>query len=168
VELAKLCAARDETLRIGKTDNHIHFKLGKREIMSRLLAGHFPDYSAVLPKQNRNRFTVGRETILPAIKRVALMADERHRAIKLEIGGEEMRISSESSEIGQAGETLMIDYSGEAITAGFNPIYLNDFFSAVEEDEILFEFKDGQSPAQLSINNTSEDHCLAVIMPLRL
>jgi DNA polymerase-3 subunit beta len=167
-ELAKLCATGAETLQIGMTDNRIHFKLGKREIVSRLLAGQYPDYSAVLPKDNRNRFTTGREPIFEAIKRVALMADERHRAIKLEIDDGGMRISSESSEIGEAGETLPIDYTGEAITAGFNAVYINDFLNAVEEDEILFEFKDGQSPARLSVNNASEDRCLVIIMPIRL
>src|SRR5262249_49279972 len=144
-------------------DNRIHFKLGKREIVSRLLAGQYPDYSAVLPKENRNRFTAGREIIFQAIKRVALMADERHRAIKLEIDDGEMRVSSGSSEVGEAGETLPVDYTGEAITAGFNAVYLNDFFSAVEEDEILFEFKDGQSPAQLSVSNANEDRSLMII-----
>jgi DNA polymerase-3 subunit beta len=167
-ELAKLCAAGDETLRIGKTDNRIYFKVGKREIISRLLAGQYPDYSAVLPKENHNRFTVCRETILPAIKRVALMAGDRNRAIKLEIGAGEMRVSSASSEIGEASETVPIDYAGAAIITGFNAVYLSDFFNAADEDEILFEFKDGESPAQLSGAAVSQDRSIAVVMPLRL
>ena len=95
------------------------------------------------------------------------MADERHRAIRLDIDAGEMRVSSESSEIGEAGETMTIGYTGEAIAAGFNAAYLNDFLNAVEEDEILFEFKDGVSPAQLSINNANEDRFQFVIMPMR-
>jgi len=92
IELARLCAGSDEMLRIGKADNHIHFHLGKRRIVSRLLTGIYPDYSAVLPKENFNRFTVGRGMITPAIKRVSLMAEDRSRAIKMEIGEVEQHI----------------------------------------------------------------------------
>src|SRR5262249_16899290 len=60
VELGKLCAGGDGLLRIGKSDNHIHFEFGKRRITACLLAGQYPDYSAVLPKRNHNRFRVGR------------------------------------------------------------------------------------------------------------
>lgn len=167
-ELAKLCASGDEILQIGKADNHIHFQCGKREIVSCLLAGQYPDYSAVLPKENHNRFTVEREMISPAIKRVALMADDKQHAIKLEIGEGEMQVSSQSADIGEAGETVAIDYQGEKITTGFNATYLNDFFNAVEEDEILFEFKTGNTQTQLSVTTAYQDCCLAVVMPMRL
>lgn len=167
-ELAKLCASGDEMLQIGKADNHIHFQCGKRQIVSCLLAGQYPDYSAVLPKENHNRFTVGREMISPAIKRVALMADDKQHAIKLEIGEGEMQVSSQSADIGEAGETVAIDYQGEKITTGFNATYLNDFFNAVEEDEILFEFKTGNTQTQLSVTTAYHDCCLAVVMPMRL
>lgn len=166
-ELAKLCADGEETMQIGKTNNHIHFKLGKREIVSRLLAGIYPDYSAVLPTENHNRFTIGRDLIFPAVKRVALMADDKQHAIKLEIGEGELQISSQTSEIGEAGETVPVDYAGEKITAGFNAAYLNDFFNAVEEDDILFEFKSGETQTQLSTTTAFLDRCLAVVMPMR-
>jgi DNA polymerase-3 subunit beta len=167
-ELAKLCADGEETMQIGKTDNHIHFKLGKREIVSRLLAGVYPDYSAVLPTENHNRFTIGRDLIFPAVKRVALMADEKQHAIKLEIGEGDLHISSQTSEIGEAGETVPVHYAGEKITAGFNAAYLSDFLSAVEEDEILFEFESGETQTQLSTTTAFLDRCLAVVMPMRL
>lgn len=168
IELAKLCAASEEMLRIGKADNHIHFHLGERRIVSRLLTGIYPDYSSVLPKENFNRFTVGRGMITPAVKRVSLMAEDRSRAIKMEISEGEMRISSECSGIGEAGETIPISYSGDRITAGFNATYLNDFFHAIEEEEILFEFKDGKTQAQINTHTANQDRCVTVVMPLLL
>jgi DNA polymerase-3 subunit beta len=166
-ELAKLCAAGDEILQIGTTDNKIHFKLGARRMTSRLLTGDYPNYSAILPKENHRRFTVGREPVLSAIKRAAIMVGERQRAIKIEIGNGEMRISSESSENGEAIETVPIDYSGEAITAGFNSVYLSDFLTSTNEEELSFEFKDGHSPAQLRYSPSSQDRHLGVVMPMR-
>src|SRR5262249_22907562 len=122
-ELARLCAGFDGEMQIGKSDNHIHFKLGKREVVSCLLSGQYPDYAKVLPTDNHNRFTVGRDAIHPAVKRVSLMADDRSRAIKLEIGEGQMNISSQAAELGEAGETVAIDYAGDAIVAGFNATY---------------------------------------------
>jgi DNA polymerase III sliding clamp (beta) subunit (PCNA family) len=161
--LLALHPARHSRRRPGRFALHAH----KREIVSRLLAGIYPDYSAVLPTENHNRFRVGRDLIFPAVKRVALMADDKQHAIKLEIGEGELHISSQTSEIGEAGETVPIDYAGEKITAGFNAAYLNDFFSAIEEDEILFEFKSGETQTQLSTTTAFMDRCLAVVMPVR-
>ncbi|MGH9842214.1 MAG: DNA polymerase III subunit beta [Blastocatellia bacterium] len=167
-EMAKLCAGFDGLMQIGMSDNHLHFKLGKREVVSCLLSGQYPDYANVLPKENHNRFTVGRDLIHPAIKRVALMADDKQHAIKLEIGDCKMHVSSQTADIGEAGETIIVGYEGEQITAGFNATYLNDFFNAIEEDEILFEFKTGDTQAQFSTVTSNCDRSIAIVMPMRL
>jgi len=166
VELAKICAASDETLLIGKDDNHIRFKLGKREIVSCLLAGRYPDYSSVLPNEGLHRLPLDRNVISPAVKRVALMADGRSRAIKLEIGKGMMNISSQSIDCGEAGETVPICYEGKKITAGFNATYLSDVFSALDEDEVLFEIRNGETPAQFTVSASDHERYLAVVMPL--
>ena len=166
-ELAKLCAGFDDEMQIGRTENQLHFKLGKREVVSCLLTGQYPDYANVLPTDNHNRFTVGRDAIHPAIKRVALMADERQHTIKLEVGDCEMHVSSQTAELGEAGETVVVGYTGEKITAGFNAVYLNDFLSAVEEDEVLFEFKTGETQAKFSTTSANFDRCVEIIMPVR-
>jgi DNA polymerase-3 subunit beta len=168
VELVKICAASDETLLIGKSDNHIRFKVGKREIVSCLLAGRYPDYAAALPKENPHRLTLDRNLISPAVKRVALMADGRSRAIKLEIGKGVMNISSQSIDCGEAGETIPISYEGKKITAGFNATYLSDVFNALDENEILFEIKNGETPAQFTVSASDQDRCVMVVMPLAL
>jgi DNA polymerase III subunit beta len=168
VELAKICAASDEMLLLGKDDNHIRFKLGKREITSCLLAGRYPDYEAILPKENLNRLTLDRDLISPAVKRVALMADGRSRAIKLDIGKRKLDISSQSAGCGEAGETIPVRYEGKKIIAGFNATYLSDIFNALDENEILFEIKNGEAPAQFSIRTPDQDRCLAIVMPLTL
>ena len=156
-------------MQIGKSDNHLHFKLGKREVVSCLLCGQYPDYVAVLPKDNHNRFTVNRDAIHPAIKRVALMADEKQHAIKLEIGNCKLHVSSQTADIGEAGETITVGYKGAEITAGFNATYLNDFLSATtEEDEILFEFKTGDTQARVSTVTSNCDRFVGILMPMRL
>ncbi len=87
------------------------------------------------------------------------MADEKQHAIKLKIGDCKLHVSSQTTELGEAGESIVVGYEGQKITAGFN---------AIEEDEILFEFKTGDTQAQFSVNSANCDRCLAIVMPMRL
>jgi len=167
-ELGKLSAETEESIELGKDENHLFFRVGKRLLVSRTLSGQFPNYELVLPKDNNNRIPVESERVAGAIKRVALMADERSHAIKFDIGNGQINITSQAADLGEAGETLPVDYSGEAITAGFNAQYLHDFFSVVQGGEVIFEFKDGNSQAQIRPSTDGEYDFRYIIMPMRL
>ena len=90
------------------------------------------------------------------------MADDRSRAVKLEIGEGKPSISSRSSEHREAGETIATEYRGEKITVGFIAAYLNDVFNSFDEEEISFEIKNGESAAMFTINSPYQDRCLAM------
>jgi DNA polymerase-3 subunit beta len=167
-ELAKLCADTDESVEFGRDENHLFFKVGRRLLVSRLLSGQFPNYEMVLPKENRNQVPVESGRVSGAIRRVALMADERSHAIKFDIGSGQINITSQAADVGEAGETLSVDYAGDAIVAGFNAQYLNDFFSVIQDGQVVFEFKDGNSQAQLRPQGESEYDFRYIIMPMRL
>jgi DNA polymerase III subunit beta len=167
-ELARLCGETNDAVEIGSGDNHLFFKVGKRLLVSRTLTGQFPNYELVLPKENNNRITVENSRVSSAIKRVALMADDRSHAIKFDINDGQINITSQSSELGEAGESLPVDYAGPSIAAGFNAQYLLDFFSVIQDGDIIFEFKDGNSQAQLKSNNDPEYDLRYIIMPMRL
>src|SRR5262245_66315842 len=81
-EVARLCRETDDVVEIGSGDNHLFFKVGKRLLASRTLTGQFPNYELVLPKENNNRVVVENSQVSSAIKRVAMMADDRSHAIK--------------------------------------------------------------------------------------
>jgi DNA polymerase-3 subunit beta len=167
-ELAKLCAETDESIEFGKDENHLFFKVGKRILVSRLLSGQFPNYEGVLPKENKHHIPVESDRIAGAVRRVALMADERSHAVRFDIADGQINISSQAADVGEAGENLQIDYNGEKITAGFNAQYLNDFFSVIEASEVIFDFKDGNSQAQLRPKGEDEYDFRYIIMPMRL
>jgi DNA polymerase-3 subunit beta len=167
-ELSRLCAETSEFVEIGNGDNHLYFRVGKRLLTSRTLSGQFPNYELVLPKENNNKIVAESARIASAVKRVALMADERSHAIKLDINDGQINITSQSAETGEAGESLLVDYSGPAITAGFNAQYLIDFFTVIQEGEVVLEFKDGNSQAQLRSKGDDEYDFRYVIMPMRL
>ena len=167
-ELIKLSSETEETVEFGKDENHLFFKFGKRLLVSRMLTGQFPNYEMVLPKENKSFFVIENQRIAAATRRVALMADERSHAIKFEISEGQLNITAQASDIGEAGETLPIEYSGEAITSGFNAQYVHDFFSVVNEGEVRFSFKDGNSQVQLQSMADTEYDFRYVIMPMRL
>jgi DNA polymerase-3 subunit beta len=167
-ELVKLSAETEEDVEFGRDDNHLFFKIGKRLLVSRILSGQFPNYELVLPKDNKNQVAIESGRMAGAIRRVALMADERSHAIKFDLGKGQINITSQATDVGEAGETLPVDYNGEDIIAGFNAQYLHDFFGVVQEGEVVFEFKDGNSQAQIRPENDGEYDFRYVIMPMRL
>lgn len=167
-ELARLCAETEESVGFGKDENHLFFKVGRRLLVSRLLSGQFPNYEMVLPKDNSNHIPIESGRVAGAIRRVALMADERSHAIRFEVGNGQISITSQAADVGEAGETLPVDYSGDAIVAGFNAQYLNDFFNVIQDGGIVFDFKDGNSQAQLRSQGESEYDFRYIIMPMRL
>ena len=167
-ELLKLSGDVEETIEFGKDENHLFFKIGKRLLVSKTLNGQFPNYEMVLPKDNRNKILLESERLSGAVRRVALMADERSHAIKFEIGNQQLNISARASDIGEAGESLPIEYDGEQIVAGFNAVYLNDFFSIAQNDQISLELKDGNSQALLRPVGDLGYDFRYVIMPMRL
>ncbi|HNY41664.1 MAG TPA: DNA polymerase III subunit beta [Bryobacteraceae bacterium] len=152
VELQKLAAeagTEDEQIDYAADDNHLFFRLGGRLLMSRKLTGNFPDYERVLPRSHAHSITMNREELRGTIERVAQFADERTRAIKIQLADNEAKVHSSLSETGESEESLGVDYIGPTVEIGFNAQYLLEFLRAVPEPEVSFHFKDGQSAGEL-------------------
>ena len=167
-ELARLSAESDGTVEFGKDDNHLYFKVGKRLLSSRMLTGQFPNYELVLPKGNDQRATTDANLVASALRRVALMADERSHSVKLEVGSNTLKVSSQAAEVGESHDEIAVDYSGPDITAGFNAQYLLDFFTVIQDGAVFFEFKDGNSQVQLRSGTENEYDFRYIVMPMRL
>ena len=169
-ELVRMISESSETDRIGFTrdDNHLFFDLGKRLLISRMLTGQFPNYEAVLPRNNDRVVTVNRDELASAIKRAAILSDERSRTVKLALSSGSMEITASHSDLGEAHETLEIDYDKEDLQVGFNYQYLLDFLTTADEPDISFEFKDGESAAQLRTQPPSDYNYRYVVMPMRI
>lgn len=167
-ELAKLCADTEETVVFGYDDNHLYFRVGRRHLSSRLLSGQFPNYEMVLPKDNQHRLLIESARIASAIRRVALMADERSHLIKFDLGSGQMNITSQAADVGEAGESIPVEYDGAQIAVGFNAQYLNEFFNVVQDGQVAFEFKDGNSQAQIRPQVDGDYDFRYIIMPMRL
>jgi len=169
-ELARMISEDTEAERISfsRDDNHLFFDMGKRLLMSRMLTGQFPNYEAVLPRNNDRIVIVNRDEITAAIKRVAILSDERSRTVKLALGSGSIEITASHSDLGEAHETMEVDYDKDELQVGFNYQYLLDFLGTADEPDVSFEFKDSESAAQLRTQPPSEYNYRYVVMPMRI
>jgi DNA polymerase-3 subunit beta len=167
-ELTKLTAGYDGDISLGMDGNHIFFEVGPRLLISRMLYGQFPNYDMVMPKNNDKSITFDGALLNQAIRRVALMADERSHAIRFHLEPNQLVISSQNAEEGEARETVQTDYAGEEIDIGFNAQYLQDFLNVVGDGAVAFEFKDGNSQAQLRPAEGGDYDYKYVVMPMRI
>jgi DNA polymerase III subunit beta len=169
-ELVRMISESADADRIGfgRDDNHLFFDMGKRLLISRMLTGQFPNYEAVLPRNNDRVVTVNRDEIASAVKRVAILSDERSRTVKLMLANGSMELTASHSDLGEAHETLEVDYDKEDLQVGFNYQYLLDFLTTADEPDVSFEFKDSESAAQLRTQPPSDYNYRYVVMPMRI
>ena len=154
---------------ISKDESHLFFSLGQRVLICRMLTGQFPNYEAVLPRENNRVLELDKETISAAVRRVALLADERSRAVRMHLEKGQLEISSSSGEYGEAREVLDTSYQDEPMQIGFNYQYLLDFFAVLEGvGKINLELKDEQSAGQLRPVEQGAYRYRYVVMPMRI
>ena len=167
-ELRKLTASHEGDIGLGADENHIYFEIGPRLLISRMLTGQFPNYEMVIPKSNDKSAVFDGAQLGQAIRRVALMADDHSRAIRLQLVPGSLNISSQTAEEGEARESVATEYAGEETEVGFNAQYLQDFLNVVSEGQVTFEFKDGNSQAQLRPLADPDYDYKYIVMPMRL
>ncbi|MBM3801430.1 MAG: DNA polymerase III subunit beta [Acidimicrobiia bacterium] len=169
-ELQRLLAEADEkdVVSFGKDENHLFFRLKNRLMISRMLTGQFPNHEAVLPKDNNRSVVLNREDIRSAIRRVSLLADDKSRSIRILLANNQLEVSSNNADLGEAKEVLETSYDGEPVHIGFNCQYLLDFITATEDTKISFDFKDDQSAGQMRPATEEEFRYRYIVMPMRL
>ncbi|MDT5122535.1 MAG: polymerase subunit beta [Acidobacteriota bacterium] len=167
-ELTKLTASAEGEISLGADENHIYFEIGPRLLISRMLSGQFPNWEMVMPKGSDKSVVFDSAQLNQAIRRVALMADDRSHAIRFHLVPNQLQISSQNAEEGEARETVATDYAGEEAEIGFNAQYLQDFLNVVGEGQVTFEFKDGNSQAQLRPSTEADYDYKYVVMPMRI
>lgn len=167
-ELTKLTGDFDGEISLGADENHIYFQVGSRLLISRMLFGQFPNYEMVMPKGNDRSAVFDNLGLSQAVRRVALMADDRSHAIRFHLEPNQLVISSQNAEEGEARESVVTEYQGDEVEIGFNAQYLQDFLNVIGPGQVAFEFKDANSQAQL--RPVSDDKCdyKYVVMPMRL
>ncbi|HVL32158.1 MAG TPA: DNA polymerase III subunit beta [Actinomycetota bacterium] len=168
LELGKLLGEGDGDIQFERGENHLFFDVGVRVLISRMIDGQFPAYERVIPKGNDKLIEFERERLTNAVKRVALLSNERSRAVKVEIDKGKVEVTSSSSEFGEAREQIPVDYTGAAMTISFNAQYVLDFLNVVETDLVSLSLKDEVSQAVMKPVGADGYDYTYVIMPMRI
>jgi DNA polymerase-3 subunit beta len=156
-------------IEIRYSDNHASFTLKDDKgfsilIVSKLIEGNYPNYRQVIPGEVKERVSLMREEFLHALRRAEIMTSEKANSVKLAFGKNNLAITANSPEVGEARESLAINYKGKEMAIAFNPKYLIDPLNALVNDEVFIELIDELSPGVLKINGPF----LYVVMPMRL
>jgi DNA polymerase-3 subunit beta len=169
-EVEKLAAAAgsDAQMDFARDESHLFFQTGHRLLISRILTGQFPNYEAVLPKENNKIVVLERGELGDAVRRVSQLADQRSHAVKLSVSKEGVEISASSPEYGEAKETIEKEFKGEPMAIGFNAQYMLDFLGAAAEGPISIELKDEQSAGQMRPLADENYRYRYIIMPMRI
>ncbi|HEY3052005.1 MAG TPA: DNA polymerase III subunit beta [Thermoanaerobaculia bacterium] len=167
-ELSRLLQEGDEDIQYERGENHLFFDVGDRKLISRMIDGQFPAYERVIPKGNDKRIEFERDRLTSAVKRVALLSNERSRAVKFQVDKGKVDVTSSSPDLGEAKETLPVEYSGPSMQICFNAQYVLDFLSAVSTDVVALELKDEVSQAVMRPVGAEGYDYTYVIMPMRV
>ncbi len=133
-------------------------------LITKLIEGNYPNYRQVIPGEAKERIPINREELLQALRRAEIMTSEKANSVKMTFGKNQLAITANSPEVGEARETLAVNYKGKEMAIAFNPRYLIDPLAALGEDEVFIELIDELSPGVLKINGPF----LYVVMPMRL
>jgi len=158
----------DESVEFDLDENNLFFRVRNRTLISRIIEGKFPNYEAVIPKENPDVLEISREKITDAIRRVSLLSTERSKGIRFNIEPNQIKLYSSNPEIGEARDRVDVDYSGSAMEIGFNSQYLLDFLTAVKSKKILFELKDENSAVLMKPASDDDIKYLYVLMPMKI
>src|ERR1700729_2510645 len=169
-EVSKLASSADADAQIdfAKDESHLFFQVGHRLLISRILTGQFPNYEAVLPRDNNKTVTIERGELCDAVKRVSQLADQRSHAVKLADSRDGIEISGSNPEFGEAKENIEKEYKGDPISIGFNSTYMLDFLGYPADAQARIELKAEESAGQKRPLADESYRYRYIIMPMRI
>ncbi|HEX7751826.1 MAG TPA: DNA polymerase III subunit beta [Novosphingobium sp.] len=169
-ELRKLLEERlDTNVLVDLSASKLRFTLGGEDgvvLTSKLIDGTFPDYTRVIPTGNDKLLRLDPKSLYEGVDRVATIATEKTRAVKMALENDRVTLSVTSPDNGTAAEEVPADYSAQGFEIGFNANYLKDILSQIEGDTVELHLADAGAPTLIRQDDKSQ--ALYVLMPMRV
>lgn len=169
--LKNLLAATDDDVEIEFNETNARFSFGDTTLVCRLIDGKYPNYEAVIPKQNPNKLTIDRITFLNSVKRVSIFSSKTTHQVRLKIMGSELHLSAEDLDFAnEANERLTCQYDGEDIEIGFNSVFLLEMLNNLATDEVNLELSEPNRAGILTPTEPEDkdEEILMLVMPVML
>ena len=161
----------DEPVRIEFNKTNASFVFGDYVLICRLIEGRYPNYEAVIPKNNPNQLTIDRQTFLAAIRRVAVFSSKATHQVRFRITGQEIMLTAEDIDFyNEAKERLTCSYTGDDMEIGFNSRFFQEMLGNFDSDEVKLEMSAPNRAGILTpVGNENEaEDLLMLLMPVML
>jgi DNA polymerase-3 subunit beta len=168
-QVDRLFGAEDE-IEVARSENHLGFRSGGTQIYTRLIEGPYPNYEQVIPRDNDKAAVAERAQLMAALRRMAVVASEQTHRVRLAFGAPMLRLSVETSDLGEAPEELEVTSDGEPMEIGFNANYLLEVLRYMPSDEVRLTFRSPERAAIIEPMGAMPEggDYLCLVMPLRL
>ncbi len=169
--LKGILAGSESDVTVEYNENNAKFTFDNYELICRLIDGKYPNYEAVIPKENPNKLTIDRNQFLSSVRRVSIFSNKTTHQIRLKIAGAELNISAEDIDYSnKAEERLTCDYQGDDMQIGFNSRFLIEMLSNLSSDEVALEMSLPNRAGLLTpVDGLDEgEHITMLVMPVML
>ena len=166
LELSRLLPDSDDAVRVQMAPNQVKFSFADIELVSKLVEGKFPDYQRVLPAANTKVFAIGREDLMHALQRAAILTTDKFKGVRMVLATGSLKITSTNADQEDAQDELEIGYTGDGLDIGFNVNYLLDVLANLKNDEIRFSLGDALGSALITMPDSEKFKY--VVMPMRI
>jgi DNA polymerase-3 subunit beta len=161
----------DEELQVSYNESNAVFSFNDSVLICRLIDGKYPNYEAVIPKENPNVLTIDRQSFLGSIKRVSIFANKTTHQVKLKITGSELAVSAEDLDFSnEANERLTCSYDGEDMEIGFNSKFLMEMLNNIDSSEVKIKMSQPNRAGILipAENSNENEEVLMLVMPVMI
>lgn len=166
-ELMKLLPEAEEEVQFGRFENFLFFQVDSHLLLSRNIEAQFPNYEKFISLHNEKMAAFNAVQLNKTIQRVAVLSNERSRAVEFNIGDGAAKLSSANPEMGEASDSVEIQYDGPPLKIGFNSVYLTEFLNATAAEEVVFELNTESTAALLKPKGTDQYDYRYILMPMR-
>jgi len=168
-ELLRLLGSSEGDVELAVGSNAVQATFGEVRLNSKLIDGKFPDYQRVIPvaEECSKQIAVDRETLRQSLTRVAILSNDKYRAVRLTVEPGLLRVVANNPEQEEAEEEIPVEYDGESLEIGFNVSYLIDALAAVPTETAMLFLNDASSSCLITPIG-GDDACRYVVMPMRL
>jgi DNA polymerase-3 subunit beta len=149
---------------ISSSANLVSFNLNGSQLVSKLVDGNYPNYRQVIPGEAKERVALEREAFLNCVRRVSLLSTDKTSSVRLTFTKNNLDISANTPDVGEAKESMSLNYKGPDMSIAFNPEFLMDPLRNLPNDEVYLELIDEMSPGVIKIQTPF----LYVFMPMRV
>jgi DNA polymerase-3 subunit beta len=162
-ELARLVSDSGE-LKMTVGENQVAFEVNGTLLISKLIEGNYPNYRQVIPGETKERIALERDLFHNAVHRVSLLASDKSNSVKLVFSKNNIEIAANTPDVGEARESLPVNYKGREFSIAFNPEFLMAPLRALPEEEVFLDLIDEMSPGVIKVQTPF----LYVLMPMRI